>query len=118
MLQSTGPEPYLSGVIHQETTTVTSNTTLAETMTNLIGVFIVAWDGNPFSVVLVVGPLSIDQAQSSRCISQGIQLQQYPRTSDTSLASIRPLTGCSLLFPCSTSAKHCSSYGARFQSSV
>ena len=74
--QSPGPGPYQSGIIHQETTTVTSNTALAETMTNLILVFIVAWNGNGFSVPLSV-PLAINQAQRSRFMSQVIQLQQY-----------------------------------------
>ena len=64
---------------------ITSNTALAETRTNLIDVSIVARDGNAFSVLRKAQnnplsvPLSIDQAQSSRSISQGIQLQQYPR---------------------------------------
>ena len=37
--------------------TVTSNIALAETMTNLIGVFIVAWDGNAFSVLNAEQPV-------------------------------------------------------------
>ena len=55
--QSPGPEPYPSGVIHQETTTVTSNTAPAEIMINLIGMFIVAWDGNAFSVLNAEQPV-------------------------------------------------------------
>ena len=93
-----GPKPQPSGILHQETTTVTSNTALAETMTNLIGMFIVAWDGNAFSVLnaeqLVVSPIvhNINQAQRSRFISQWIQLQQYPRDY-WHLPWIRTLTG-------------------------
>ena len=50
--------------MHQETTTVTSDTALAETMTNLMGKFIVAWDGNAFPATiprrLVTPPLDQD----------------------------------------------------------
>ena len=56
--QSLGPEPYSLGVINQETT-VTSNIALAETMTNLIGVFIVAWDDNAFSVLNAEQPVFV-----------------------------------------------------------
>ena len=54
---ATRPKPQPSGILHQETTTVTSDTALAEIMTNLIGMFIVAWDGNAFSVLNAEQPV-------------------------------------------------------------
>ena len=53
MLPATRPETI---TIHQETT-VTSNIALAETMTNLMGMFIVAWDDNAFSVLNAEQPV-------------------------------------------------------------
>ena len=89
--QSPGPKPYPSGIIHQETTTVTSNTALAETMTNLISMFIVAWHGNARSVLNaeqpIVSPIVHKPSTEAGLYPKGYSCNNTPGTSDTSLGS-------------------------------
>ena len=130
--QSPGLEP--SGAIHQTSSIrkqqlLLVKTAVAEIMTNLIGVFIFEREDNAFSVLNaeqpVVSPighkLSTEEhvyipRDTAATISRGLMTPSLVQALNRPFTG--PLTGSSLLFPCSTSAKYCSNYGARFQSSV